>query len=122
MTRHSPRRMLATCCATHGLHDGLSDINYVLLPLLAQAFHLSLAQVGLLRSAWRAATSLFEVPAVCFVLGGAVSLLFIAGVPLNGFGSRETYQMMESFCAIFISLPKIIQKKNIEAGNESFCR
>jgi MFS transporter, FSR family, fosmidomycin resistance protein len=63
VTRHSPRRMLATCCATHGLHDGLSDINYVLLPLLAQAFHLSLAEVGLLRSAWRAATSLFEIPA-----------------------------------------------------------
>jgi FSR family fosmidomycin resistance protein-like MFS transporter len=63
MTRPSPRRMLATCCATHGLHDGLSDINYVLLPILAQTFNLSLAQVGLLRSSWRAATSVFEIPA-----------------------------------------------------------
>lgn len=63
MSQHSPRRTFATCCATHGLHDGLSDINYVLLPILAQVFNLSLVQVGLLRSAWRAATSLFEIPA-----------------------------------------------------------
>ncbi len=63
MPHHPPRRALATCCATHGLHDGLSDINYVLLPILAQSFNLSLVQVGLLRSAWRAATSLFEIPA-----------------------------------------------------------
>jgi len=32
------KRILATCCATHTLHDGLSDVSYVLLPLLAQAF------------------------------------------------------------------------------------
>jgi FSR family fosmidomycin resistance protein-like MFS transporter len=60
---HSPRRILATCCAAHGLHDGLSDVNYVLLPILAQVFGLSLVQVGSIRSAWRAATSLFEIPA-----------------------------------------------------------
>jgi len=37
---------LATCCAAHTLHDGLSDLTYVLLPLLAQTFGLSLAQGG----------------------------------------------------------------------------
>ena len=45
------RRSLASCCAAHTLHDGLSDVTYVLLPLLAQTFGLSLAQVGLIRSA-----------------------------------------------------------------------
>jgi MFS family permease len=57
------KRTLATCCATHTLHDGLSDVSYVLLPLLAQAFGLSLAQVGLIRSAHRAAMAAFQVPA-----------------------------------------------------------
>ena len=33
----SPKRTLATCCAAHALHDGLTDISYVLLPILAQA-------------------------------------------------------------------------------------
>ncbi len=57
------KRTLATCCATHTLHDGLSDVSYVLLPLLAQTFGLSLAQVGLIRSAHRAAMAAFQIPA-----------------------------------------------------------
>jgi MFS family permease len=57
------RRTLATCCATHMLHDGLSDVSYVLLPLLAQTFGLSLAQVGLIRSAHRTAMAAFQIPA-----------------------------------------------------------
>ena len=58
-----PKRTLATCCAAHTLHDGLSDVTYVLLPLLAQTFGLSLAQVGLIRSAHRAAMASFQIPA-----------------------------------------------------------
>jgi MFS transporter, FSR family, fosmidomycin resistance protein len=57
------KRTLATCSATHILHDGLSDVTYVLLPLLAQAFNLSLAQVGLIRAAHRAAMAAFQIPA-----------------------------------------------------------
>jgi MFS family permease len=57
------KRTLATCCATHTLHDGLSDVTYVLLPVLAQTFGLSLAQVGLIRSAHRAAMAAFQIPA-----------------------------------------------------------
>ncbi|MFL6563444.1 MAG: MFS transporter [Burkholderiales bacterium] len=57
------RRTLATCCVAHTLHDGLSDVSYVLLPLLAQTFGLSLAQVGLIRSAHRTAMAAFQIPA-----------------------------------------------------------
>lgn len=57
------KRTLATSCAAHTLHDGLSDVTYVLLPLLAQTFGLSLAQVGLIRSAHRAAMATFQIPA-----------------------------------------------------------
>jgi FSR family fosmidomycin resistance protein-like MFS transporter len=57
------KRTLATCCAVHTLHDGLSDVTYVLLPLLAQTFGLSLAQVGLIRSTHRVAMATFQIPA-----------------------------------------------------------
>src|ERR1044071_4246890 len=60
------RRTLATCCTAHTLHDGLSDITYVLLPLLAQTFGLSLAQVGLIRSSHRTALAVFQIPAGLF--------------------------------------------------------
>jgi MFS family permease len=57
------KRTLATCSAVHSVHDGLADVSYVLLPLLAQSFGLSLAQVGLIRGAHRAAMAAFQIPA-----------------------------------------------------------
>ena len=63
MPQRHAKRTLATCCTAHTLHDGLSDVTYVLLPLLAQAFGLSLAQVGLIRSAHRTAMAVFQIPA-----------------------------------------------------------
>lgn len=57
------KRTLATCSAVHTVHDGLSDVTYVLLPVLAQTFGLSLVQVGLIRSAHRAAMAAFQIPA-----------------------------------------------------------
>ncbi|HXF67054.1 MAG TPA: MFS transporter [Burkholderiales bacterium] len=58
-----PKKTLAACSCAHVLHDGLSDVTYVLLPLLAQSYGLSLAQVGLIRSAHRTAMAAFQVPA-----------------------------------------------------------
>ncbi len=57
------KRTLTICSAVHSLHDGLADATYVLLPLLASAFGLSLAQVGLIRGAHRAAMAAFQIPA-----------------------------------------------------------
>ena len=45
------------------MHDGFSDVTYVLLPLLAQTFGLSLSQVGMIRSAHRVAMAAFQLPA-----------------------------------------------------------
>lgn len=63
MSTASPRRTLATCSVVHTVHDGLSDVTYVLLPVLAQAFGLSLAQVGLIRAAHRTSMAAFQIPA-----------------------------------------------------------
>lgn len=63
MTPAKPRRALTACCAAHTLHDGLSDLTYVLLPLLAQSFGLTLAQVGMIRAAHRTAMAAFQIPA-----------------------------------------------------------
>lgn len=45
------------------MHDGCSDLLYLLFPLWAKEFSLSFAQVGLLRSAYSGALALFQVPA-----------------------------------------------------------
>jgi MFS transporter, FSR family, fosmidomycin resistance protein len=108
LSRRSPRRTLATCCATHGLHDGLSDINYVLLPILAQAFNLTLVQVGLIRSAWRAATSLFEFPAGLLAerFGARILLSFgtaCSGIAFIALGHSAGFAtiLLTLFCAGF---------------------
>jgi MFS family permease len=99
----SRKRTLATCCAVHTLHDGLSDVTYVLLPLLAQTFGLSLAQVGLIRSAHRTAMAAFQIPAglVAERIGERNLLAFgtlIAGVAFLALGYAP------GFWAILVAL------------------
>jgi len=82
---------LATCCAAHTLHDGLTDLLYVLLPVLAQAFGLSYAQVGLIRSANKGAMAALQLPAGLAAerLGERILLAFgtaLAGAAFLGLG------------------------------------
>lgn len=46
----------------HSVQDGLTDLLYVLLPILAQTFGLNYSQVGIIRAANRTAMTLFEIP------------------------------------------------------------
>lgn len=100
------KRTLATCCTAHTLHDGLSDVTYVLLPLLAQTFGLSLAQVGLIRSAHRVAMAAFQIPAglVAERLGERNLLAFgtaIAGIAFIALGYAAGFWMI--LVALFVA-------------------
>ncbi len=59
----SPRATLGTCCATHFLHDGFSDVIYLLLPIWQAEFSLTLTQVGLIKSLFSGAMAACQVPA-----------------------------------------------------------
>src|SRR5689334_19739912 len=101
MTR--PKKTLATCCTAHVMHDGFSDVTYVLLPLLAQTFGLSLSQVGMIRSAHRVAMAAFQLPAGLIAERfGERNLLalgtFIAGCAFLSLG------YVSGFWAILVSL------------------
>lgn len=82
--RSRSRRLLGTCCATHVAHDGLSDMLYVLLPVLAQQFGLSLIQVGMIRGAHRIAMSLFQIPAGLLSERLGERVLLVGGTALAG--------------------------------------
>ena len=62
MDQSRRKRLLATCCGVHMLHDGLVDMMYALLPVLAETFGLSYAQVGTIRGANKMATASFQIP------------------------------------------------------------
>src|SRR3972149_6119490 len=87
MTRARARATLAASCVTHFLHDGFSDIVYVLLPVWAGEFRLTFAQVGLLRTAYSGGMASFQVPAGILAerWGGRGLLAAGAAVPAFGF-------------------------------------
>lgn len=57
------RRTLAANCGAHVLHDGYSDMLYVLFPVWQAAFGLSFAEVGLLKTLYSGALASLQVPA-----------------------------------------------------------
>ena len=63
MITPSGRKTLIACCGAHLIQDGLVALQYVLLPILAQAFGLSYAQVGFLRAVSNSAMAVLEIPA-----------------------------------------------------------
>ncbi len=62
MTHPAGKNVLISTCGAHLIQDGLVALQYVLLPILAQLFGLSYAQVGLLRAVSNTATSILEIP------------------------------------------------------------
>src|SRR5437773_6561296 len=80
------RAVLATASGTHFVHDGFSAIRYVLLPVWAQEFRLSLAQVGLIRTAYTAAMASFQIPAGLLAERWGERRLLAAGTALTACG------------------------------------
>jgi MFS transporter, FSR family, fosmidomycin resistance protein len=57
------RDVLAVACGAHALHDGFTDLLYVLLPIWQTAFGLDYASVGLLRALASGTLAAMQVPA-----------------------------------------------------------
>ena len=80
------RRTMAVVCGAHVLHDGYTDLLYVLLPLWQAQFGLGYAEVGLLRALYVGAMAGFQIPAGAIAqrLGGP--LVLGLGTALAGVG------------------------------------
>jgi len=80
------RRTMAVACGAHVLHDGYTDLLYVLLPLWQAEFGLGYAEIGLLRAVYTGAMAGFQVPAGALAerIGGP--LLLGIGTALAGVG------------------------------------
>ncbi len=85
----SPRRaraVLALVCGIHFLHDGFSDILFVFFPLWAAEFHLTFAQVGLLRTAYTGGMASFQIPAGLLAERWGERRLLAAGTAVTAAG------------------------------------
>jgi MFS transporter, FSR family, fosmidomycin resistance protein len=84
--RAPERRTMAVACGAHVLHDGYTDLLYVLLPLWQAEFGLGYAEIGLLRALYTGSMAGFQVPAGALAerIGGP--LLLGLGTALVGAG------------------------------------
>jgi MFS family permease len=80
------RRALAVAGGAHLLHDGYTDLIYLLLPIWQPEFSLSYAAVGVLRALYTGTMAAFQVPATLLAERlGTVGVL-AAGTALAGAG------------------------------------
>jgi len=77
---------MAVACGAHMLHDGFTDLLYVLLPLWQAEFGLGYAEVGVLRALYAGSMAGFQLPAGALAtrLGGPLTLAL--GTALAGIG------------------------------------
>lgn len=98
MSVRRPAAVLGVCALAHFLHDGFSDVLYLLFPIWTAEFGLRFAQVGLLKTAYNGGMAAFQIPAGVLAerwgearllaAGTAVTALaFVATGRAEGFGA-----------------------------------
>ncbi|POA98374.1 MFS transporter [Chromobacterium sinusclupearum] len=80
----SPRRSLWAACGAHAVHDGLTDLIYVLLPIWQAQFAISYAMVGLLRGSYSGMMAGFQLLASRLARRWGRKRLLVGGTALAG--------------------------------------
>lgn len=116
------RRALGVAGGAHALHDGYTDIIYVVLPVWQAEFGLSYAAVGLLRTVYTGTMASLQIPStllaeriggplvlatgtalcgLCFCLAGASSGFpwLVAALFLGGIGSSVQHPLASALVA-----------------------
>lgn len=80
------RRVLGIACGAHTVHDGFTDLLYVMLPVWQAEFGLSYALIGVFRALYAATMAAFQVPASLLAARIGGRLVLAAGTLLAGVG------------------------------------
>jgi FSR family fosmidomycin resistance protein-like MFS transporter len=80
------RRTMAVACGAHVLHDGFTDLLYVLLPVWQAEFGLGYAEIGLLRASYVGSMAGFQVPAGLIAERFGGPLILGLGTAIAGIG------------------------------------
>jgi FSR family fosmidomycin resistance protein-like MFS transporter len=97
------RRTLSVASGAHALHDGFTDLLYVLLPVWQSQFGLGYAEVGALRALYAGAMARFQTPAGALADRYGRPLLLALGTILSGIGFLVA-GTAETFFALAIAL------------------
>src|ERR1700751_4816341 len=80
------RRAASVAALAHALHDGYTDLIYIMLPLWQAEFGLTYAALGLLRSTFVGAMASLQIPAGYMSERFGVAIVLALGTALAGLG------------------------------------
>src|SRR5216110_2478082 len=85
-TKRDERRAAAVACGAHALHDGYTDLIYVLLPVWQAEFGLGYAELGLLRGLFAGTMASFQIPSALLAERLGTTAVLALGTALTGVG------------------------------------
>jgi MFS family permease len=85
-TRGEERRTLAVASGAHALHDGYTDLIYVMLPVWQAEFGLTYAAIGVLRGVFAGTMAGLQIPAGMLAERWGAAAVLAGGTALAGFG------------------------------------
>jgi MFS family permease len=80
------RRALGVACGAHALHDGYTDLIYVMLPIWQNEFGLSLAVLGLMKTVFSGTLASLQIPAGVVAERWGAPIVLAIGTALVGLG------------------------------------
>jgi MFS transporter, FSR family, fosmidomycin resistance protein len=84
--KREERRAAAVACSAHALHDGYTDLIYVMLPIWQTEFGLGYAELGLLRGLFSGTMAGFQIPSGLIAERLGTAPVLALGTALAGTG------------------------------------
>lgn len=84
--RRGERRAAGVACGAHALHDGFTDVIFVLLPVWQREFGIGYAEVGMLRGIYAGTMATFQIPAAMLAERLGTAPVLALGTALAGIG------------------------------------
>ena len=84
--KSAERRAVAVGCGAHALHDGYTDLIYVMLPIWQHEFGLGFAALGLMKTVFSGTLAGFQIPAGLLAERFGAAIVLALGTALAGAG------------------------------------
>jgi MFS transporter, FSR family, fosmidomycin resistance protein len=84
--KNAERRAMGVACGAHALHDGYTDLVYVLLPIWQSEFGLGFAVLGLMKTVFSGTLATFQIPAGFLAERFGAAAVLALGTALAGLG------------------------------------
>jgi MFS family permease len=84
--KQDERRALGVACGAHALHDGYTDLVYVMLPIWQGEFGLGFAALGLMKTVFSGTLAGFQIPAGFLAERFGAAAVLALGTALAGLG------------------------------------